>query len=324
MSIANSDQEVLSQALAWINEGHTVRLVTVVNTWGSSPRPIGSMAVVREDGLLVGSVSGGCIEKQLAESFGRLVQDDPVDKARLNGVVTHHIDDESARRFGLTCGGRLELLFETMRDGTGLKQVLDGVNSRKRMQRTVVIETGEVSIDSVSSEARFTYDGSTMTQVFGPSWRLLIIGAGQLSRYTAEFSLALDYEVIVCEPRKEFRESWSVSGASIVDSSPDDAALEHGQDAQSAVLALTHDPNLDDLALLEALPGQAFYVGALGSRNNHEKRSRRLAGLGLDAEQLGRLHGPIGLDIGSRTSAEIAIAIVADLVRVRAQRPNPT
>lgn len=323
MSIANNEQEILAQAIDWIADGHTVRLVTVVDTWGSSPRPPGSMAVVREDGVLVGSVSGGCIEKQLAESYSRLARDNPTEQAKTNGVITHHIDDEAARRFGLTCGGRLELLFETIQDNSTLKPILDGLSARKRMQRTVVIDSGEVDITSASSEIRFHYDGSVMTQVFGPAWRLLLIGAGQLSRYTAEFALALDYEVIVCEPRREFRDAWTVSGTELIDLSPDDAVLAHGLDAQCAVLALTHDPNQDDLALLEALPGDAFYVGALGSRKNNEKRSKRLMGLGLEASQLARLHGPVGLDIGSRTSAEIAISIIGDLIRVRAQRSVP-
>lgn len=329
MSIVSSEQEVLTQAIAWIDAGHTVRLVTVVNTWGSSPRPPGSMAVVREDGLLVGSVSGGCIEKQLAESYSRLAKnrppgekpsgDNPSQEAETSGVITHHIDDEAARRFGLTCGGRLELLFETLHETSTLTHIQQGITERKRMQRTVLIDSGNVTVGSASADAQFSYDGEAMIQVFGPAWRLLLIGAGQLSRYTAEFALALDYEVIVCEPRQEFRDAWSVAAAMIIDESPDDAALAHGQDARCAVLALTHDPNLDDLALLEALPGDAFYVGALGSRKNNEKRSKRLVGLGLEATDLEHLHGPVGLNIGSRTSAEIAISIIADLVRVRAQ-----
>jgi len=158
--------------------------------------------------------------------------------------------------------------------------------------------------------------------VHGPRWRLLIIGAGQASSYLANMALALDYEVIVCDPREEFRQTWDVPGTTLLADMPDDAVVALGIDRHSAVVALTHDPKLDDMALLEALKSPAFYVGALGSTASNAKRRQRLALFDLTAEQIARLHGPVGLDIGSRTPPEIAVAILAHLISVRNKKPS--
>ena len=331
MSVQHSDIEVISTAAGWLRNNHNVHLVTVVRTWGSSPRPVGSIAAVRDDGVLVGSVSGGCVEKQLSEqildskdtsllnNINTTLETASEDQPEVAGshIVSHHIDDEQARRYGLSCGGELELVFELLKENDALNPLLHHLESRERIVRTVDLETGAVSLQSASREQGFGLQGTQLNKVFGPDWRLLIVGAGQLSRFTAEFALALDYEVIVCEPRPGFREAWNVDGTTLVDMSPDDAVLKYATDQHSAVLALTHDPNVDDMALMEALPGKAFYVGALGSRTNYEKRKKRLQAIGLELAEIERLHGPVGLDIGSRTSAEIAISIIAHLVQVR-------
>ncbi len=320
MSIRNNDQEVIQVAHEWLLENHSVYLITVVRTWGSSPRPVGSLAAVRDDGELVGSVSGGCVEKQLVESLSP----ESVAERRISTI---HINDEQARRFGLACGGELELVFELFNDCLELEALANATRQRNSLRRTVNLNTGEVLVAPLTAQGEsgkgdvkdtaFYYDGNTVSKVFGPSWRVLIIGAGQLSRYTAEFALALDYEVLVCDPRPGFKEAWRVPDVPVLPMSPDDAVLQYATDANSAVLALTHDPNADDLALLEALPSDAFYVGALGSTRNNEKRCQRLADLGLEQHHINRLVGPIGIDINSRTSAEIAVSIVAQLIQVR-------
>ena len=329
MSIQNSDEEVITVANEWLTQGHSVSLVTVVRTWGSSPRPVGSIAAVRDDGELVGSVSGGCVEKQLAENIIRnksAKQNASSADSSVSGgqIETYHVDDDQARRYGLACGGELALVFEQLQHATTLTRLTESINKRESVVRTLDTVSGDITYEPFSRQpdgnndtALFSYDDRTVKKVFGPGWRLLIIGSGQLSRYTAEFALALDYEVIVCEPRPGFKEAWSVNGVTLIDVSPDDAVLEYATDAKSAVLALTHDPNVDDLALLEALPSKAFYVGALGSMRNYEKRKQRLAGLGLEANEIDRLVGPVGLDIDSRTSAEIAVSIIADLIKTR-------
>ena len=318
MSVQHSDLEVIFTAADWLQQNHSVHLVTVVRTWGSSPRPVGSMAAVRDDGVLIGSVSGGCVEKQLSERFLQQDQTQPSER-----VISHHIDDEQARRFGLSCGGELELVFELMDSNDALEPLRQSLQKRERVTRRVDVTNGESQIKTSTSADRFEFDGKQLTKVFGPDWRLLLIGAGQLSRFTAEFALALDYEVIVCDPRPGFREAWSVEGTTLVDLSPDDAVLRYAVDQYSAVLALSHDPNVDDMALMEALPGQAFYVGALGSRANYEKRKHRLLAIGLEPDEIDRLHGPVGLDIGSRTSAEIAVSIIAHLISERSELARP-
>lgn len=301
-------EEVLERAVNWLQTGHGVELVTVVRTWGSSPRPVGSIAAVRDDGVLVGSVSGGCVEKQLSESFRGQIA------ARTH---THKVDDEEARRFGLACGGELELVFETLERPDALQELLQRLGQRERVRRDVSVGNSEATLSTAIRSDRFAWDGKLMQQVFGPSWRLLIVGAGQLSRFAAEFAQAIDFEVIVVEPRDQFRQAWDIKSIPVIADSPDDAVVQYASDPNSAVLALTHDPNIDDLALLEALPSQAFYVGALGSVRNYEKRVKRLAGLDVPADAIARLRGPIGLKIGSRTSAEIAISIMAELIQVR-------
>ncbi|WP_088921859.1 XdhC family protein [Granulosicoccus antarcticus] len=304
----NSTVEVLEGAAQWLEAGHGVELVTVVRTWGSSPRPVGSIAAVRDDGVLVGSVSGGCVEKQLSESFRG---------QGASRIHTHKVDDEQAKRFGLACGGELELVFETLADAKPLRELLQRLSRRERVRRNVSIGDSEATLHSAARDDQFMWDGENLNQVFGPAWRLLLVGAGQLSRFTAEFALAIDFDVLVVDPREQFREAWNNPLVPVLADSPDDAVLAHANDANSAVLALTHDPNIDDLALMEALPGECFYVGALGSVRNYEKRVKRLAGLDVPAAAIARLRGPIGLSIGSRTSAEIAISIMAELIQVR-------
>lgn len=313
MTVQHGDIEVVTTASEWLKTGHNVHLVTVARTWGSSPRPKGSLAAVRADGVLVGSVSGGCVEKQLSER----IMNSANEGNTIEQIVMQRIDDQQAQRFGLACGGELELAFELLQEADALDSLLLALQKRERVTRTLTIESGAVALTPTKADEAFFYDGKTLGKVFGPDWRLLLIGAGQLSRFTAEFALALDYDVIVCEPRPGFRDAWAVKDTTVVDMSPDEAVLRYATDTHSAVLALTHDPNVDDLALMEALPSRAFYVGALGSKANYEKRKKRLQAVGLEPGEIERLYGPVGLDIGSRTSAEIAISIIAHLIEVR-------
>ncbi len=310
----NSDTEVLQAAAGWLENGHTVELVTLVETWGSSPRPIGSLAAVRNDGRLVGSISGGCVEKQLATQLRRDQQ---------TCIVQHDISHDQAIRYGLPCGGSLKLVIEHLEDAIPLRDILQELEDRKLVSRTVDLESGKISVSPVNESEKLRFDGKTMTKVFGPVQELLVIGAGQLSRYVAELAVALDFRVTVCEPREDFASVWSVSGARIDSRFPDEVVRDLANDPALAVLALTHDPNLDDLALLEALESDLFYVGALGSRRSSENRRKRLRFLGLDESRLDRLHGPVGLDIGSRTPAEIAISIMAQIIAARNGKSSP-
>jgi len=312
----DADTEVVSAANEWLSAGHGLTLVTVAKTWGSAPRPVGSLLAVRDDGRMVGSVSGGCVEDDLVE---RLRKRRP--QPGRPEVTTYGVTRDEAGRFGLPCGGRLELVLEAMapdsNDHTLLGE-LDAALSRRELHlRHVDLQTGAVTLNAADREQEFRYEENVLEKVFGPRWRLLIIGAGHLSRYVADMAGALGYEIIVCDPRQEFADAWDVCNTVLDRRMPDDVVTALGLDARSAVVALTHDPKLDDMALMVALESDAFYIGALGSRANNAKRRERLATLGLDDAALARLRGPVGLPIGSRTPAEIAVSIAADLTAVR-------
>lgn len=308
----SADIEVLKSAVGWLEAGHRVALVTVVATWGSAPRPAGAWLGLRDDGLLVGSVSGGCIEDDLV---GRMREGEF--RGSKPQVVTYGVTKDEARRFGLPCGGTLRLVVEPAPDAATLRQLRERIERGQLAARTLDLASGAVTLAAAQRGDALHFDGGRMTNVHGPRLRLLVIGAGQVSFYLAQMAQALDYQVIVCDPREEYAAAWQVPGAQLVTTMPDDTVLALKLDGHSAVVALTHDPKLDDMALLEALKSPAFYVGALGSRANDARRRERLGQFDLTPEQIARLHGPVGLRIGSRTPAEIAVSILAEMTAVR-------
>jgi xanthine dehydrogenase accessory factor len=308
------DLSVLKTLDAWRRETQPVWLVTVVETFGSSPRPPGAMLVLRADGHAVGSVSGGCIEDDLIlrAQNGELAAD-------RGEMVVYGVTREEARRFGLPCGGALRLVIEPVRESEWVGELLESILAHRLVQRRLHLTTLQVSLGETERDATVTYDGETLVTIHGPRWRLLIIGAGQTSEYLAHMAQALDYEVLVCDPREEMRATWNVPDTRVIADMPDDAVLALNIDGRTAIIALTHDPKLDDMALMEALKSNAFYVGALGSRANNAQRRERLALFDLTPEEIGRLHGPVGLPIGSRTPPEIAVSILGHLIEVRSK-----
>ena len=312
------DLEVLRSAVAWRKEGHGVTLATVVETWGSAPRPVGAMLAIRGDGMVSGSVSGGCVEDDMIEKLtGAAAPAQPK-------LLTYGVTREQAERFGLPCGGRLAIVVEPVADPAldphpldMLEQLLAASDRRELTVRSLDMQTGRMTLAPGSRNSILSYDGKTLQTVHGPLWRLLLIGAGQLSRYLAEMARTLDYRVTVCDPRDEYVFGWDVPGVDLVRTMPDDTVVAMELDSRCAVVALTHDPKLDDLALMEALKSPAFYVGALGSRANNEKRRRRLADFDLSEVEIARLFGPVGLPIGSKTPPEIAVSILAEMTAVR-------
>jgi xanthine dehydrogenase accessory factor len=306
------DLEVLKTAAAWIANGHRCELVTVIKTWGSSPRPIGALLAICDDGAVVGSVSGGCIE------------DDLIERVRQHGivrtipeVVSYGISADEAHRFGLPCGGTIELAIEPLGQASRIGELLERLDRHELLARHLDLVSGAVTLERAAAGAVQELTQQTLTTIHGPRWRLYIIGAGQLSRFLAQIASAMDYYVTVCDPREEYRAGWHLPGVQLVHTMPDDLVIEARLDHRSAVVALTHDPKLDDLALMEALKSDAFYVGAIGSRINNAKRRERLKQFDLSDAQLARLHGPIGLYIGSKTPAEIAISILAELTAIK-------
>lgn len=304
------DLNVLKTALAWRQAGHAVSLATVVRTWGSAPRPVGSLLAIRSDGQVCGSVSGGCIEDELIE---RVRRQEMLTKPE---IVQFGVTREQAQRFGLPCGGILELVLEPINETAWLSEVLQRVSSHQLVLRTLMLKTGEVQL-SASQTQHVLFDDEKWVMTFGPQWRILMIGAGQLSQMVAQMAQPLGFAVLMCDPREEYTGTWQSSWGQHIAGMPDDVVLQIQPDSRTAIVALTHDPKLDDMALLEALKSDAFYVGALGSRANNKKRRERLALFDLSNEQINRLHGPVGLFIGSRTPAEIAVSILAEMISIK-------
>ena len=306
------DLEVLKRSADWVEKGHRALLVTVVRTWGSSPRPEGAMLVVRDDGHVVGSVSGGCIE------------DDIIDRVRREGMtqtrceaVTYGVSADEARRFGLPCGGTIQLVLEPLTRESGMLALLREIESGHLVARRLDLASGFATLHPAKATDGLAFDGRTLTTIHGPRYRMLVIGASQLSKYLAQIAVGLDYQVTICDPREEYTETWDIPGVTLVRTMPDDTVLAMKLDERCAVVALTHDPKLDDLALMEAVKSPAFYVGALGSRANNAKRRERLREFDISDGEIARLHGPIGLYIGSRTPPEIAISILAEITAVK-------
>jgi len=313
-----NDRDVLHTALSWLQQGRHPALVTVGKTWGSSPRPAGSLMLMREDGVHVGSVSGGCVEEDLVTRYrqGELSDHFPT-------LIDYGVNRQQATRFGLPCGGRLELIVEQLDNPSQLQLLLDKVQGNVLITRRLCLTTGEVSLHPASPADDFRYEPTAVYKVFGPRWQLLLIGAGHLTHYVAELALMLDYHVIVCDPRPEYRETWLDSevgrATQFVSDMPDDAVRRYASHPRSVIIALTHDPKLDDMALLDALSANVFYVGTIGSKQNNNQRRQRLAELGLTASEIQHLHAPVGLPIGSHTPPEIAVSILAELTALRNQ-----
>jgi xanthine dehydrogenase accessory factor len=320
----NLDVMVLRTLRDWRQAGKRALLATVVRTWGSSPRPVGSIMALCEDGAVVGSVSGGCIEDDLIYRHTRAYANDaPAGDGNAipsgaPGFVKYGITADEAHRFGLPCGGTLELLLEYDPVADQLEELVAGLASGQLMQRTVRLADGRVTQVQASVPEALRVSATELVNVFGPEYRMLLIGAGQLTEYLATMALFSGFAVTVCDPREEYRGAWSVPGATVVSDMPDDVVAAFNPDRRSCGVALTHDPKLDDMALLEALQTEAFYVGAIGSRRNNEARRERMqAYFGHTEASLVRLRGPIGIYIGSKTPPEIAVSVMAEILAVK-------
>jgi xanthine dehydrogenase accessory factor len=323
----NLDLLVLRDLRDWRRAGQRALLVTVVRAWGSSPRPVGSILALSETGRVTGSVSGGCIEDDLAWRFRQLWQAQAADGAApavAPEFLKYGVTADEAHRFGLPCGGTLELLVEHDPDPAELDELLAALAAGRLVRRSVRLSDGRATHARTLRPEELQRDDAHVTNSFGPSFRMLLIGAGQLTEYLATMALFSGFDVTVCEPREEVRAGWRVPGAALVADMPDDAVAAFAPDGRSVVIALTHDPKLDDLALLEAVKSDAFYVGAIGSRRNNEARRQRLAEhFDVTPEELARLRGPVGVFIGSKTPPEIAVSVLAEVLAIKNGVPVP-
>ncbi len=315
------DKEVLNQVQDWLAAETACWLATVVQTWGSSPRPVGSLLTCNADGVVVGSLSGGCVEDDLLEKLttGELAADGPQ-------FFQYGITAEETEKLGLPCGGHLYIVVEPLRpDEATLNhfvQLTSALANRQCAKRAIDLKSGVTTITAPCAfePLQWNDEGQRLEHTYGPAHHLFIIGAGMVSAYLVQMASSLDYEVTVCDPRVDLLEQFAVDGVRKVSDMPDDAVRKYANDPATAIVALTHDPRIDDMGLMEALETEAFYVGAMGSTRTSAGRRERLLALELQAQDIDRLHAPIGLPIGSKTPPEIAIAILAEITAVRKKR----
>ena len=346
-------EDVLLTAAAWLNGGNRVALATVVATWGSSPRPAGSQLAVREDGAFVGSVSGGCVEGAVVEeALGVMAGGQP-------RLLAFGVANETAWEVGLACGGKIRIYVERLEakgqihgGGDTPGDMLTRLLADRAARRTVVVATtlatgeqrlihpfepaqagdpdpGDPALRAAAHAAAVA-DQSTICELAGheiflrvhnPPLRLVVVGAVHIAQALCPMAAIAGFAVTVVDPRTAFATPERFPGVALSTDWPDRALETLALDHRSAVVTLTHDPKLDEPALAAALRSRAFYIGALGSTRTQAARLGRMRGLGFDDATLARIHGPVGLDIGARSAAEIAVSILAQIVeRLRRQR----
>lgn len=318
----SSQQQIITHVQQWLEADKPVWLCTILKTWGSSPRPIGAMMACTLDGELMGSISGGCIEEDFLEQLrdGSL-KAQYMEEGNKPFRVKYGMTEAEQARLRLPCGGQLHVLLEyiepTEANQEVFTQLRNDLENHTRASRIVDLETGTITARDESSDEAVIIEDGVMTHSLSPMYRLLLLGAGDVAKYVAEMALALEYDVTLCDPRPRYLDNWFVPGVETTSRLPDDVVRERFSNPYSGIIALAHDPRVDDMALMEALKTDAFYVGAMGSERTSAARRERLPELGLSKDEIDTLYAPIGFQIDSKTPAEIAIAIMAEVTAVR-------
>ena len=322
---------VLEQAVNWLDEGKKVALATVIGTWGSSPRPVGSQLAVDDAGAFVGSVSGGCIEGAVIGEALEVMKDGS------NRVLDFGVSDEQAWEVGLACGGNVKVLVERAEDQAELNRLaterpvatVTDLESGKRSYVTQSDKSGDLELsqdmlDNARTALRddrsklFADESDNLfVQVFNPPLRCAIIGAVHISQALVPMAQIAGFDVTVIYPRGAWATEARFPEVKMSDEWPDDALTAFKPDTRTAVVTLTHDPKLDDPALEVALRSDAFYIGSLGSRRTHASRLERLGEAGFNDKDFARIHAPVGLDLGATSPAEIAVTILAEMVAAK-------
>lgn len=305
------DLLVLKTAAAWLLDGRRVWMATVIETYGSAPRPIGSLAALNDLGQVVGAVSGGCVEDDLTDWLLR-----DASGCVCGQSLTYGLGADERARLRLPCNGHLRIWLEPVTDAI-VAPLLEQIGAGKLVRRMLDLSTGASTLVGAHGYMRSGLAPEGLFQhVLGPAYRLVLVGAADVSRFLAPIAMSLGFRVEVIDPRREYLSTWPHAGCSLWSEMPDDVLIREPADERTAVVALSHDPKLDDLALMEALKGPALYVGAMGSHRTTTARKSRLALFDVTSEELDRLHGPVGLPIQARTPPEIAVSIAADLIKV--------
>ncbi len=307
-------------ALEWHRDGTGAALATVVQTWGSAPRRAGSQLVVGGDGRIEGSVSGGCVESAVVFEALEAIEDG---KHRL---LEFGVSDDDAFAVGLACGGTIKVLVEPVGGALPVDLLEELVAARKEriaLAYEVDLDSGARRLvrDGYAERLRMDRsgveeDGKTFVAVHNPPLRLIVVGAVHIAQALVPMARIAGYDPVIIDPREAFAAAARFPGETLMDDWPDEAVEKLGLDARTALVLLTHDPKLDDPALEAALGADCFYIGALGSTRTHAKRVDRMVAAGFTAEQIERIHGPIGLDIGAAGPSEIAVSILAEMTSV--------
>ncbi|WP_374764658.1 XdhC family protein [Yunchengibacter salinarum] len=310
----------------WLVAGDSAVLGVVVATWGSAPRQPGSLMALHGDGRVVGSLSGGCVEGSVMAEAARLT---PGDRALL---LDFSVSDTDAFAVGLACGGQLQVALICLgpENAGAVQAALTALTERQGATLHLNLNDGSARLESgCHSHTPVLWKDSaraaptSLALPIRPSPHLVIVGAVHIARHLAPMAARCDWRTTVLDPRGAFVDSGPIPEATLVEDWPDDWLAAHPLDRHSALVALTHEPRIDDAALWCALGGPAFYIGALGGRKSHARRLERLAGAGFDQDELDRIHGPVGLDIQAATPAEIAVSIQADMIRAYRTRIVP-
>ncbi|MFC3606809.1 XdhC family protein [Stutzerimonas tarimensis] len=308
------DLQVVETALHWARDRHDLWLCTVLSTYGSAPRSPGAMLVARADGSHVGSLSGGCVEEEFLASLAQGELREPAQ------VIRYGESDDDRRRLRLPCGGILQVLVEHRVASDEWRAHLEGLQAalhgQHRLLRRVDLTCGTAELLPDRGGERTSVLGECVEIRVGPALRLILAGVSPVAQACAGFAKAIGCEVIACDPREDMQ-GVLVEGLEIQPILPSMFIAAGGCHDATAVVALTHDPRIDDLALMEAVRTSAFYIGAMGSKQTSAKRAERLSRVGgLSTAEIERIHMPIGLDLGSKTPAEIALSVMADVLRV--------
>lgn len=308
------------QALDWHREGVGAVLATVIETWGSAPRRVGSQLVISGDGRIEGSVSGGCVEGAVIMEALEALEETTARELEFG------VSDDDAFAVGLACGGTIRVLLEPIGSVLSeeiLADLVEARSARRPVAYVVDLDTGDRRLDLPGHEDRFRMDRSgfeedsrTFVAIHNPPLRLVVVGAVHITQALLPMARIAGYDPLVIDPREAFASSDRFPGETLVHDWPDEAVEAHGLDSRTALVLLTHDPKLDDPALHAALRSECFYIGALGSKRTHAKREARLTEAGFSADEIARIHGPIGLDIGASGPPEIAVSIMSEMTRV--------
>lgn len=332
---------ILDTAGRWQDEGRKVAFATVVTTWGSSPRPVGSQLAADDKGEFVGSVSGGCVESAVIAEARTILKGAPPK------LLEFGVSDEMAWEVGLACGGKVEVFVQSLAGQDDLLAALRRVRASRKPAlvaidladgRSALLAEGEAAGDAglraalASDAARaqaeersrvVEHDGRRFfLQVFAPPRRLALVGAVHVAQALIPMAVAAGYDVTVIDPRSAFAAESRFPGVTMVSQWPNPALAAFGLDRRSALVSLTHDPKIDDPALASALRSDAFYIGALGSRKTHAARLGRLKEQGFGEAELARIHAPVGLPIGAISPAEIAVSILAEITQAMRGAPR--